>query len=211
VTATDLRHYALSLVLPLVLTAMVTFGVGGLVLAVPLGEDAVSRSLAADRTSVWNTVTDYGSSLSDTPYIVALTAVAAIAFRLVFRRWRESVFLVAAVWGQSLVFLASTVVIDRRRPAVHHLDLAPPTSSFPSGHVSAAVAFYCGLALVLSTRVHHRGAQVAIWLVGGAVPLLVAFSRLYRGMHFVTDVLWGLLLGAVCVAVATRAILRRAD
>ncbi|WP_336214001.1 phosphatase PAP2 family protein [Nonomuraea sp. LPB2021202275-12-8] len=210
-TKIDVRHYALALVLPLVLMAVVTFGAGELVLAMSTGESAVSKGLAAERSGVWNTLTDFGSSLSDTPYIVALTAAAAIAFRLAFKRWRESVFLIAAVWSQSLIFLATTLVIDRHRPSVPHLDPAPPTSSFPSGHVSAAVAFYCGLALVMSTRVRGRAWQVAIWVIGGAAPLLVAFSRLYRGMHFVTDVLWGLLLGIVCVVVAARAILRRAD
>lgn len=191
------------------LMAGVTYGAGRLVLAWPTGEAAMSRALAADRTSLWNTLTDFGSSLSDTPYIVALTAVAAIAFRLVFRRWRESIFLVAAVWSQSLVFLATTGAVGRHRPPVGHLDPAPPTSSFPSGHVSAAVAFYCGMALVLTTHVRGRALQVAIWVLGGAAPLMVGFSRLYRGMHFLTDVAWGLLLGAGCVVMAARAILYR--
>ncbi|MEV0235629.1 phosphatase PAP2 family protein [Nonomuraea sp. NPDC050786] len=203
------KYYALTLLLPLLLLGGVTYGVGRLILAVPTGEAAVSRSLAADRTSLWNTLTDFGSSLSDTPYIVALTAIAAIVFRLVYKRWLESVFLVAAVWSQSLVFLAVTEAVGRHRPPVQHLDPAPPTSSFPSGHVSAAVGFYCGVALVLTTHVRNRALQVLIWVLGIAAPLTVAFSRLYRGMHFLTDVSWGLLLGVVCVVTAARAILRQ--
>ncbi|MEZ7125547.1 phosphatase PAP2 family protein [Nonomuraea sp. AD125B] len=140
---------------------------------------------------------------------MTLTAIAAIAFRLVWKRWLESVFLIVAVWSQSLVFLGTTEVVGRHRPPVEHLDPAPPTSSFPSGHVSAAVAFYCGLALVLATHTRNRALQVVIWVLGVAAPLSVAFSRLYRGMHFLTDVTWGLLLGLVCVVVAARAILFR--
>ncbi|MFG1948208.1 phosphatase PAP2 family protein [Nonomuraea sp. NPDC048826] len=210
-TVDDFRYYGLSLVLPLVLMAGVTFGAGQLVLSVRTGEEAVSRELAAGRTGLWNTLTDFGSSLSDTPYIVALTAVTAIAFRLAYGRWRESVFLIAAVWSQSLIFLATTVVIARTRPDVPHLDPAPPTSSFPSGHTSAAVAFYCGLALVLSTRFRHPLPRAAVWVAAVAAALAVAASRLYRGMHFVTDVGWGLLLGTVCVLVAARAILYRPE
>lgn len=208
-TASDVRHYGLSLILPLLLMAGATFGAGRLILAVPTGEGQVNRTLAAERTGLWNTLTDVGSSLSDTPYIVALTALAAVAFRLAFKRWRESAFLIAAVWSQSLIFLATTAVIDRHRPGVEHLDPAPPTSSFPSGHASAAVGFYCGMALVLSTRVRSPVLRALIWAVALAAALAVAFSRLYRGMHFVSDVLWGLLLGAVCVAVTARAILFR--
>ncbi|NUP21080.1 MAG: phosphatase PAP2 family protein [Streptomyces sp.] len=204
----QVRYYALSLVLPLVLMGAVTYCAGLLILGVPQpGDVAVSRDLASVRTSLWTTLTDYGTSLSDTPYVVALTAVAVIVFRLVFKRWRESLFLIAAVWGQSLVFLATTEPVGRNRPPVPHLDPAPPTSSFPSGHVSAAVAFYCGMALVLTTHVRNRALQVVIWAIGVAAPLVVGFSRLYRGMHFLTDVVWGLLLGVFCVVVAARSIL----
>ncbi|GAA3582865.1 hypothetical protein GCM10022419_075760 [Nonomuraea rosea] len=205
------RYYALTILLPMLLMAGVTYGAGLLILAWPTGEAAVSRDLAADRTSLWNTYTDFGSSLSDTPYIVALTAVAAIVFRLVYKRWRESIFMIAAVWSQSLIFLATTTPVGRHRPPVQHIDPAPPTSSFPSGHVSAAVAFYCGLALVLTTHVRNRALQVVIWVLAVGAPLVVAFSRLYRGMHFLSDVMWGLLLGAGCVVMAARAILYRRE
>jgi undecaprenyl-diphosphatase len=197
----------LVLVLPLILMGAVTYGVGELILAVPTGEAAVSKDLAAHRTSLWNTLTDYGTSLSDTPYIVVLTVIAAIVFRLVYKRWRESIFLIVSVWSQSLLFLATTSPVGRHRPPVPHLDPAPPTSSFPSGHVSAAVGFYCAVALILSTHVRNRALQVVIWVLGVAAPLIVGFSRLYRGMHFLTDVTWGLLLGVFCVVVAARAIL----
>ncbi|GII46739.1 hypothetical protein Psi02_31630 [Planotetraspora silvatica] len=205
------RYYALSIVVPLLLLAAATYGVGELILRWPTGEAAVNRGLAADRTSLLNTLTDYGTSLSDMPYIVVLTLVAVIVFRLVCKRWRESAFLIVSVWGQSLVFLATTEFIGRRRPPVPHLDPAPPTSSFPSGHVSAAVGFYCAIALILTSHIRDRASRVAIWMVAVAVPLIVGFSRLYRGMHFPTDVIWGLLLGVCCVTVAARAILYRRE
>jgi membrane-associated phospholipid phosphatase len=207
----QVKYYALSIVVPLLVMTAVTYGVGELILAWPTGEAAVSRGLAADRTPLWNTLTNYGTSLSDMPYVVALTALAAIVFRFVHKRWRESVFLIVSVWSQSLVFLTTTVLIDRHRPPVQHLDPAPPTSSFPSGHVSAAVGFYCALALILTVHIRNRAAQVVIWVFGVAVPFIVGFSRLYRGMHFLTDVTWGLLLGVCCVVVAARAILYRRE
>jgi len=204
-----IKYYALAILLPMLLMAAVTYGAGQAILAWPPGEASLSRSLAAGRTPLWNRLTDFGSSLSDTPYIVALTAIAAIVLRLVYRRWRESIFLIVAVWSQSLIFLATTEQVGRHRPPVQHIDPAPPTSSFPSGHVSAAVAFYCGMALVLTTHVRNRALQALIWALGIAAPLAVGFSRLYRGMHFLTDVLWGVLLGAGCVVMAARAILYR--
>ncbi|RJL27112.1 phosphatase PAP2 family protein [Bailinhaonella thermotolerans] len=185
-----------------------TFGMGRLVAASSAGEPAVMRDIAQVRTPRLNELTDLGSSLSDTPYIVALTAVAAVVLRLVLGRWREPVFLALAVWAQSLVFLATTNLVGRTRPPVPRLDEAPPTSSWPSGHVSAAVCFYCGLALVITLHTRRHALVTAlVWVVAAAVPLVVAVSRVYRGMHFITDVTWGLLLGAFCLIVVARAVL----
>lgn len=203
-------RYLKILVAPLVALAALTFGLGKLLLTMPNEEQVVNSELAADRSGLWNRLTDLGSSLSDTPYIVAMTAIAAIAFRLVFKRWRESVFIVLAVWSQSLVFLATTELVGRKRPAVEHLDPAPPTSSFPSGHVSAAVCFYAGMALVLALHT-KQPLKTLWWVIGIGAPLIVAFSRLYRGMHFPTDVVWGLLLGVVCLIIVAKAVLFRRD
>lgn len=160
-------------------------------------EDAeLSRELAAERNPDGKLVTSLITVLADTATVIVLTAVAAVVFRLVFKRWRESVVVICAVVGETLIFWLTTLLIDRRRPVVPQLDPAPPTSSFPSGHTAASVAFYGAVALIVlwhTRRVWLRWLVVAMAI---AVPLLVGGSRLYRGMHFPTDVLAGLLLGA---------------
>ncbi|MEV4892233.1 phosphatase PAP2 family protein, partial [Nonomuraea sp. NPDC055795] len=91
----------------------------------------------------------------------------------------------------------------------HGPEPPPPTSSWPSGHVSAAVCFYGGLAVLLAIRLHgHRVLSGLVWAMGAGLPLIVAASRLYRGMHYVTDVVWGLVLGVFCLAVMIRQVLR---
>src|SRR6266487_1789892 len=55
-------------------------------------ESTVDRDLVQHRTAAGNTATHVFTYLAETPTIVALTAVAAIACRIVFRRWRESVY-----------------------------------------------------------------------------------------------------------------------
>ena len=81
-------------------------------------------------------------------------------------------------------------------------------ASYPSGHMAASIAVYCGLALLLTSRIKRRGAQVAIWIVAALIPVYVAFSRMYRGMHHPTDIAGGVVIGiaALCALVlVTRA------
>ncbi|MEU8186443.1 phosphatase PAP2 family protein [Micromonospora carbonacea] len=172
-------------------------------------EDAVNRELAADRTAGWNDVSLVFSTLASTQLIVLVTAIVAVVLRLVLHRWREPLFLCAAVSAQALVFLLTTMAIDRRRPAVEHMDVSPPTSSFPSGHTSAAVALYAGIAVLLALRARSTPAKVAWWTLLLLVPVGVALTRMYRGMHHPSDVLASFLNGGTCVVIMARAVLDR--
>jgi membrane-associated phospholipid phosphatase len=169
-------------------------------------EDGVNRELAADRNGWLNAVSWFFSTLASTPVIIAVTVVVAIVLRVWLHRWRESLFLCAAVSAQALVFLFATLAIDRARPAVVHMDVSPPTSSFPSGHTSAAMALYVGLAVLLALRTRRPGGKALCWLLV-LVPVCVALARLYRGMHHPSDVTASFVNGAVCVAIMTRSIL----
>jgi undecaprenyl-diphosphatase len=72
-------------------------------------------------------------------------------------------------------------------------------ASYPSGHTAAAIAVYCGLALLVTSRVPSRWARVAIWMVAVAVPVFVALSRMYRGMHHPLDVAGGVVIGVAAL------------
>lgn len=172
-------------------------------------EDTVNRDLAAGRTGGWNDVSLVFSTLASTPVIVLVTAIVALVLRLVLHRWREPIFLCAAVSAQALIFLLTTIVIDRRRPAVEHMDVSPPTSSFPSGHTSAAVALYVGIALLLALRAKSTPAKVAWWTLLILVPVGVAMTRMYRGMHHPSDVVASFVNGGICVLIMARAVLDR--
>ncbi len=172
-------------------------------------EDAINRALAGDRTHTWDLVTSVLSEAANTPAIVAATAACALLLRLVFHRWRESGFLIGAVAAQSAVFVIAAFFVDRHRPSVRQLDDAPPTSSFPSGHTSAALVLAGGLAVILSVHFARSQWRVAWWAIALAIPFAVGAARLYRGMHHPSDVLASLLNGTVCLVVMARAVLLR--
>jgi membrane-associated phospholipid phosphatase len=173
-------------------------------------EDGINRWFAAHRSPPVNVVTYIGSLFGSTPVIIGLTAVAALILLRTLHSWYEPLYLCAAVSAQAIVFFFTTLVIDRQRPMVKHLDNSPPTSSFPSGHTSAAVALYCGLALVLAGLVRQTWQKWLCWTLV-LMPIFVATSRLYRGMHHPSDVTASFLNGALCIVLMSWAILRSAE
>ncbi|MCW5653955.1 phosphatase PAP2 family protein [Hydrogenophaga sp.] len=66
------------------------------------------------------------------------------------------------------------------------------TSGFPSAHTTLATAWAVGISLLAQRHVRR-------WLLAtGGVALLVAWSRVFLGLHFVSDIAAGLLLGTLC-------------
>jgi membrane-associated phospholipid phosphatase len=167
---------------------------------------SIARWFAARRTPGLDRATHYATLAAETVTITVLAAVTVAFTALRWRRWREPMLVATAVVGEVTIFLLVTLLVERQRPPVRHLDQAPPTSSFPSGHVAAAICMYGALALLANERARSTLVRGLFWTLALLVPLAVAVSRMYRGMHYLTDVLGGVLLGVVWLYVATRGI-----
>lgn len=165
-------------------------------------EDDITTALSNDRTRTWDDITWWWSETGNTATIIVTCGIVVVILRLTLHRWREGLFVIAATGGQAVVFLAASSFIDRERPDVPKLDISPPTSSFPSGHTSAALALYGSLALVIIWSVRRTS---IVWLATTvllSLPILVAWARLYRGMHHPSDVVGSLVNATLCIALA---------
>jgi undecaprenyl-diphosphatase len=168
-------------------------------------EVAFEQDVLAHRTPFWDQVTRLGTDLGATRTVIALTVVGCLVLAWRGHGPRLPAFLGLAVAGETTLFVLASLVVHRLRPGIPHLDGAPPTSSFPSGHTAATVALWCGLALGLARTHPRHPLRTLSWALAVALPAFVLFSRLYRGMHWPTDVAasvvftlaWLLLLRAV--------------
>jgi undecaprenyl-diphosphatase len=167
-------------------------------------DEHVNVWLAARRTATWNDVSFWLSGIGDVFAIPALVIVTALV-AMVMRKWRIAAFIVAAIAIEVSVYRVATLLIHRHRPRVHRLDQLPVDASYYSGHTAASVAVYCGLALLITSRIRNTGARIVIWAIAIAIPLLVALSRMYRGMHHPTDVGAAMLVGIGTLVVALAA------
>jgi undecaprenyl-diphosphatase len=194
-----------------IVTIMVALGL--LVTRIAVGrwpldrEDAVNSSLERGRTPTGETVTLVMSHLAATPVIIVTMVVVALVLRRTLGRWREGLFVIAATAGQAITFVSTAAFVARDRPDVDRLDASPPTSSFPSGHTSAALALYLSLATVLIRTVRRPWLRYVLAALCLIPPVLVAYSRLYRGMHHPSDVAGSLVNAGLCLLLAARVVL----
>ncbi|MCQ4327085.1 phosphoesterase [Stutzerimonas stutzeri] len=123
------------------------------------------------------------------------------ALLLLSRQWRAALFAILTLLGTALANGALKAAFARVRPEV----LMEPLSSysFPSGHSSAAFAFFLTLG-VLAGRDQPPRLRLA-WLLLACLPATaIALSRVYLGVHWATDVTAGALLAAgICAASLT--------
>ena len=137
---------------------------------------------------------------------IVLAGVAAIAAYLLARRryYAEAVLMVLAYVGAQALSFSLKLAFRRDRPFFTDPLATVSTYSFPSGHATVSIAVYGALCLVLVRRLTGPARVVC---VAAAVLLvsLIGFSRLYLGVHFLSDVLAGYSVGiawlALCVVV----------
>jgi len=178
----------------------------GLLLVHELGgvrafDDRVARWAARRRTSTWDDITWVGSMIADAYVKIPATLILCGIFLWRWRRWTEPALLAGALVLEVSVFSLASFLVDRPRPPIAHLDPIPPTGSFPSGHSAAAVAFYGAIAIIVCWHTSSRVARTVAVGAAIVVPFVVGASRLYRGMHHLSDVVVGLVVGLVSLVI----------
>lgn len=126
---------------------------------------------------------------------IAFSSVLIILTKLKIHFLVEQPKVTAMLLAPFIAFVLGRVIknaVKRKRPSIEiprfQQLIKPPTcGSFPSNHTSSLFAFYSGLVLIG----HPLASAAGIW--AGAV----AFSRLYLGVHYFTDVVGGVLVGAI--------------
>lgn len=208
------RREALELAVVYVALTAVWFVVGWVLTrvlensSVVRADQSVSEWFVRQRTPRRDSLSFVGSMLSETVVKVVVTAVVAIAMLKVWKRWLEPLMVVLALIVEALSFITVTALVGRPRPDVPRLDSSPVDSSFPSGHVAAAVA-YAAIVVVVFWHTRRRWIRALAVAFAVVIPVCVAVARVYRGMHYLTDVVFGALLGGASV-IATAVVLARA-
>lgn len=200
------HHFTgLPLLLIVVAALYVAALMAGLVAAVLTGaihsfDQFVSHWIGQYRTEALVAVFRWVTHLGGTETLTAVSLVATGLF-WAYHRQRFIVPLWLAIAGSQAMTWIGKYAFSRPRPEfVTAVEVHSP--SFPSAHASGAMAVYGFIAYALTRDLRLAMARfhVAYWV--GVLIVLVGFSRIYLGVHYVSDVLLGFLLGIFWLLVA---------
>ncbi|MDQ3702561.1 MAG: phosphatase PAP2 family protein, partial [Chloroflexota bacterium] len=160
-------------------------------------DEAVRAALRAAATPALDALAPIASALGSE--VVAVLLVLLLGYFAQRRQWGTAASLALVTVGAQLL---NNVLKDHfRRPRPTPLaGLIPAQSwSFPSGHAMVAAAFYLFLAYV-AWRLLRGPARIAWTGLLVVLVLLIDVSRLYLGVHYLTDIVAGNAIGVAWVA-----------
>ncbi len=157
---------------------------------------ALHQNATAGQVTLFRLITHLG----DTPALTGLGIIMGLVL-LLRRRWLLLAGWITTLVGGGLLNLLLKSIFQRPRPEFANPFVVESFWSFPSGHAMGSFIVYGMLAYLLLLSLKGPWRRVVL---GGAVllVLLIGFSRLYLGVHFLSDVAAGYMAGAVWLTVA---------
>jgi undecaprenyl-diphosphatase len=171
-------------------------------------EDLLEGSTANDeRLADWlhgratDPFTDVFRAITWLGNVPTLLAVTLLAVGILWRRRErtDGVFVALAFLGAQVLSNGMKLGFQRERPFFADPLATESTYSFPSGHALVSLAVYGSIALVLARRLRPAAGLVVLGVAVGLVAA-IGFSRLYLGVHFLSDVFAGYAAGTAWVA-----------
>jgi membrane-associated phospholipid phosphatase len=135
---------------------------------------------------------------------VGMTIIASLITIAMVWRWRSRtplILMLIAVAGSLAMTTVGKAVVGRARPPL--MEAVPPYEyafSFPSGHALNSTVIAGMVAYLLARRLRTQWARVIAVIVAVAWALAMGLSRVFLGHHWLTDVVFGWLLGAAWLA-----------
>jgi hypothetical protein len=139
---------------------------------------------------------------------IAISVVSAL-ITLYFiwkKRWYAALAALLVIQGGMLLNLLVKQAFHRARPSFENPLVTLTTFSFPSGHVVASTVFYGVLAALLISQTTSWVRACCVALTALMMVVLIAFSRMYLGAHYLSDVLAGFLEAIAWLALCLTAI-----
>ena len=131
----------------------------------------------------------------------AIFSIFLISF-LIYKKYYEDLkFYLLVFLGASALFIVIKLLVERARPVLKIIN--EQGFSFPSGHSTMSMAMALALYFIFVTKLDSVGRRRLLLVLCLIWPLLIAFTRVYLNVHWLSDTIAGLSLGLFWVILLT--------
>jgi undecaprenyl-diphosphatase len=162
---------------------------------VSAADSAILHAVIRMRTP-WLTISAIDVTALGSITLVVLFSAFTLVVLLVMRDRLGALQLLAASAGAGILTIVTKDIIERTRPEEAQQLIVVSGFSYPSGHSLSTSALYLTIAIIGCRYVQHLGARAAIFVAVSVVLIMIGASRVYLGVHYATDVVSGISLGA---------------
>ena len=152
------------------------------------------------------TTTMRGITVLGSPPFVVLVMIIAVAVLMLRRERYGAVQMVLCVGGGMLINTCLKNIFDRARPHFEPALTEAYGYSFPSGHVAGATLLYGAVMVLAWHRLPAGVTRIVVLIALFLLVQLISLSRLYLGVHFLSDVLAAQFLSALWIAISFSAV-----
>lgn len=206
------RRFGVRTVLAFVAVALVAVPFAALVLLVMAKSAPLARldrgtadalhGYAVDHAAFTHVMTFVSAVGGPLGWWIILTPV--FVWLIITRRPRLATFVAVTALGSSLLNLLVKTVVNRARPHLADPIAVAAGKSFPSGHTQSATVGFGILAVVFMSFLPQRR-RIWLWVAAGVGVALIGFSRIALGVHYLSDVIGAVVIGAAWLLAMTAA------
>lgn len=159
-------------------------------------DTATEHFVDTNRPAILITLFTLLTQLGDARWItVVALAMAVVAWR--HKRFEYKAGLAVALFGSLGMSYLIKILVQRVRPDSHFALIEVTGYSFPSMHAAVSLATYGFLAYMIYKLMHPPHHRVPWIIFLSLLIFCIGFSRIYLGVHYVSDVLGGFAIGAL--------------
>jgi undecaprenyl-diphosphatase len=141
-------------------------------------------------TKIMTVITGIGSEIC-----LAVLSIILFCYLIYKKRYQNSLLLAFGMLGGLLIELSIKAIVQRERP--ESMLIAETGYSFPSAHSLMALVFFAILIYAVKDDLKNAFLRYLFIAASILIVLLVSFSRLYLGVHWLSDVIGGLIIGTI--------------
>ncbi len=159
-------------------------------------DQIISNSILSIQSPLLTKVMIFITFLGD-KYLITILSIFLLIFLIYKKQYiKAKIFVITLGLG---IIISQILKYTIQRPRPETMTILKEGFSFPSGHATISIIFFGMLIYLFKDKIKNQTLKYIFITINTSLIILISFSRLYLNVHWLTDVLAGLILGLICI------------